>query len=96
MVDVARGAYEQLVTREWDERLRPVDPELVQRTSLHPADAHEALTRHIAALAPPASGTVSSALRQCQRRGKATLPRNTLCCHQHAVEVGLGVSQVQR
>jgi hypothetical protein len=51
MLDVVRRAYEQLVTREWDERLRPVDPEFVQRTSLHPADAHEALTRHIAALA---------------------------------------------
>jgi hypothetical protein len=43
--------YESLVTRGLQQRLARLDPDLVERMALDRADAHEVLTRHIAALA---------------------------------------------
>ncbi|MFI7647025.1 DUF3427 domain-containing protein [Micromonospora sp. NPDC049460] len=51
MTDLERGVYEHLITRELAGRLRHVDPALVQHHRLDPADAPDALARHIAALA---------------------------------------------
>jgi superfamily II DNA or RNA helicase/HKD family nuclease len=48
--ELARGAYEHLVTRSMADRLAVVDSDLVQRIDLDPADAHEVLARHVAAL----------------------------------------------
>jgi superfamily II DNA or RNA helicase/HKD family nuclease len=50
VTDLARGAYEHLVTRGLEARLERVDNDLVQRVALDPADADDLLTRHIAAL----------------------------------------------
>ena len=50
MTDLPLGIYEQLVTSDLDHRLRRVDPALVDRDALDPADGHEALARHIARL----------------------------------------------
>src|SRR5688572_30697064 len=50
MPDLARGVYEHLVTRWLDDRLRSLDSDLVSRGPLDPADAHEVLARHVAAL----------------------------------------------
>jgi hypothetical protein len=46
----ASGAYEHLVTDALDEDLRAVGADLISRRPLDPADAHETLARHIAAL----------------------------------------------
>ncbi|MEU4643013.1 DUF3427 domain-containing protein [Micromonospora sp. NPDC023814] len=51
MTDLERGIYEHLITRELADRLQHVDALLVQRDKLDPADAPDALARHIAALA---------------------------------------------
>ncbi|MEV5763602.1 DUF3427 domain-containing protein [Micromonospora sp. NPDC052213] len=51
MTDLGRGIYEHLITRELADRLRHVDPALVQHHKLDPADAPDTLARHIAALA---------------------------------------------
>ncbi|MGK5443242.1 DUF3427 domain-containing protein [Micromonospora sp. URMC 105] len=51
MTDLEQGIYEHLITRELAERLRNVDPALIQQAKLDPADAHDVLARHIAALA---------------------------------------------
>ncbi|MER7889278.1 DUF3427 domain-containing protein [Micromonospora sp. NPDC094482] len=51
MTDLARGIYDHLITRKLAEQLQRLDPALVDRTKLDPADTHEALARHIAALA---------------------------------------------
>lgn len=51
MEDVPAGLYENLVTTFLDRRLAAVAPDLLQLENLDPADAHEALTRHIAELA---------------------------------------------
>ncbi|MBO4208346.1 DUF3427 domain-containing protein [Micromonospora echinofusca] len=51
MTDLPRGSYEHLITQGLAERLRHVDPELIDRVDLEPADAHEPLARHIADLA---------------------------------------------
>lgn len=51
MADLVRGAYDQLITQELERQLRAIDPELVSRSPLDPADAHEALTRHVGQLA---------------------------------------------
>ncbi len=48
---MARGAYEQLITRELNRRLAALEPELVDRNPLDPGDAHDVLARHIALLA---------------------------------------------
>ncbi len=50
VTELVPGAYEHLVTRDLDARLAPLDPATVQRLALDPADAHEVLSRHIAAL----------------------------------------------
>ncbi|WP_412747791.1 DUF3427 domain-containing protein [Krasilnikovia sp. M28-CT-15] len=44
------GAYEHLITHALEDQLDGLDEDLVQRTGLDPADAHEVLARHIAAL----------------------------------------------
>ncbi|MGN9915366.1 DUF3427 domain-containing protein [Micromonospora palomenae] len=51
MTDLERGIYEHLITRQLAERLQHVDPTLVKQDKLDPADAHDVLSRHIAALA---------------------------------------------
>ncbi|SDY69209.1 Superfamily II DNA or RNA helicase [Micromonospora pattaloongensis] len=51
MTDLARGAYDTLVTQGLEKQLSGIDGELVQRTGLDPTDAHELLARHVAALA---------------------------------------------
>ncbi|MFI5927174.1 DUF3427 domain-containing protein [Micromonospora sp. NPDC051543] len=58
MTDLERGVYEHLITRELADRLQHVDPALIQRHDLDPADAHTALARHIAALAARALQSV--------------------------------------
>src|SRR5690606_31231416 len=47
---LAHGVYEHVVTEGLDRRLRPIEPARVRRVSLDPADTHELLTRHLAAL----------------------------------------------
>src|SRR4051794_28909485 len=51
VTELSLGVYEQLVTVWLEERLRSLDPQRVHRARLDPADAHEMLSRHIAALA---------------------------------------------
>ncbi|WP_204037736.1 DUF3427 domain-containing protein [Micromonospora qiuiae] len=51
MTDLERGVYEQLVTRDLADRLQHIDPALIQHAKLDPADAPDALARHIAILA---------------------------------------------
>lgn len=47
----APGLYERLVTNEFEQLLRAEwEPELLERARLDPADAHDVLARHIAAL----------------------------------------------
>ncbi len=50
MSELAYGAYEHLVTEGLDQRLKEVEPARLARGRLDPADAHETLSRHIAAL----------------------------------------------
>ncbi|MFD0733876.1 DUF3427 domain-containing protein [Planotetraspora mira] len=51
MSDLQPGVYEHLVTRELGALIRALpDDGLIDRRSLDPADAHEALARHLAAL----------------------------------------------
>jgi superfamily II DNA or RNA helicase/HKD family nuclease len=59
VTELGRGIYEHLITNELADRLRVIGPELVERTDLDPADAHEVLARHIAALARRALRAVS-------------------------------------
>ncbi|MBF9127479.1 DUF3427 domain-containing protein [Plantactinospora sp. S1510] len=51
MTELARGIYEHLITNELASKLQQVDPTLVQRDDLDPADADKVLARHIAGLA---------------------------------------------
>jgi HKD family nuclease len=51
MGDVPTGLYENLVTDRLTADLAETTPDVVQLGALDPADAHEPLTRHIAALA---------------------------------------------
>ncbi|MEW2381458.1 DUF3427 domain-containing protein [Micromonospora sp. NPDC047707] len=51
MTDLERGMYEHLITRDLANRLQHLDPALVQHANLDPADAPDALARHIATLA---------------------------------------------
>jgi superfamily II DNA or RNA helicase/HKD family nuclease len=53
------GLYERLVTTELDEALRSIDPGLLERGPLDPADAHEILARHVGAVARRALLSVS-------------------------------------
>ena len=47
MENLRAGIYEELVTEAIDQRLRALDPRLVDRGSLDPGDAHEVLARHL-------------------------------------------------
>ncbi|MBY8872326.1 DUF3427 domain-containing protein [Micromonospora sp. PLK6-60] len=51
MGDLEQGIYEHLITEELAKQLQHVDRHLVQDGKLDPADAHDLLARHIAALA---------------------------------------------
>ena len=51
MTDLPLGLYEQLVTEDLERRLQSVDPSLVDRDALDPADAHEVLAGHVGRLA---------------------------------------------
>ncbi|SCL34928.1 ATP-dependent helicase IRC3 [Micromonospora pallida] len=51
MTEPARGVYEHLITHELADRLRQVDPALVEHGELEPAEAPDILARHIASLA---------------------------------------------
>src|SRR3954447_25480158 len=68
MGDVPAGIYENLVTEDLRTKLDQIDPGLVQLGPLDPADAHEALTRHIAEL-------TSTALRQVGGDGPEAIGR---------------------
>ncbi|SIR93748.1 DUF3427 domain-containing protein [Micromonospora avicenniae] len=68
MTDVGRGVYEHLITRELADRLQHVDPILVKRDKLDPADAHHTLARHIAGLAARALRAVASGDDKLQRQ----------------------------
>jgi superfamily II DNA or RNA helicase len=50
MADLTPGIYERLVTNQLQLRLAELDAAFVDRGPLDPADAHEILARHIAAL----------------------------------------------
>src|SRR4051812_35860349 len=68
MAEVPAGIYEHLVTEDLRTRLHGVDADLIQIGPLDPADAHETLTRHIAAL-------TSTALRQVGGDGPEAISR---------------------
>ncbi|MFD0782533.1 DUF3427 domain-containing protein [Micromonospora azadirachtae] len=68
MTDLERGVYENLITRELADRLQHVDPALVQRNKLDPADVHQALARHIAAIAARALQAVPAGDDKLQRQ----------------------------
>jgi superfamily II DNA or RNA helicase/HKD family nuclease len=59
MTALPLGVYEDLVTNALELRIKAVAPDLVQRSSLEPADAHDVLSRHIAALTRRALRSVS-------------------------------------
>lgn len=50
MGDVPAGLYERLITDRFGKYLTSTDQDLIQLGTLDPADAHEALARHIAGL----------------------------------------------
>ncbi|MEU8020951.1 DUF3427 domain-containing protein [Micromonospora haikouensis] len=50
MADLRLGLYEHLLTRRIANQLHHLDPARVQHHPLDPADAHQPLTRHLAAL----------------------------------------------
>jgi HKD family nuclease len=56
--ELVPGVYEQLVTARLSDALRAVDPELIEREGLDPADAHVVLARHLGALAQRALRSV--------------------------------------
>src|SRR4051812_32843781 len=47
MTDLSPGIYERLITNELQIRLAQLDPALVDRDPLDPADAYEVLARHL-------------------------------------------------
>ncbi|MEV6601424.1 DUF3427 domain-containing protein [Actinoplanes sp. NPDC051346] len=51
MEDLLAGAYEHLITRRLQRDLRGTDAELIAREDLDPADSHEVIGRHLAAIA---------------------------------------------
>src|SRR3954470_5971370 len=51
MGDVPAGLYEHLLTNKLQRQLSSTEEDLLQLGALHPADAHDTLTRHIALLA---------------------------------------------
>src|SRR5438105_873489 len=68
MGDLPAGIYEHLVTQKVRAGLDEIDSDLVQLGSLDPADAYQALTRHIADL-------ISNALRQVGGDGPEAISR---------------------
>src|SRR4051794_7678467 len=68
MGDVRTGIYERLVTAELADQLATTDASLVQLSALDPAEAHEALTRHIA-------GVVGRVLRTASGDDQAAVAR---------------------
>src|SRR3954447_7608169 len=68
MGDVPAGIYEHLVTQKLRTGLDEIDADLVQLGSLDPADAYQALTRHIADL-------TSNALRRVGGDGPEAISR---------------------
>ncbi|MGA3562126.1 DUF3427 domain-containing protein [Melissospora conviva] len=59
MEDLEPGIYEHFVTRDLVSKLQQLDPSLIQQATLDPADAVDALARHVAALARRALHVVS-------------------------------------
>jgi hypothetical protein len=55
---LSTGIYERLVTNELQRRLEELDAALVDRTVLHPVDAHEILSRHLATIIRRALGSI--------------------------------------
>ncbi|AGZ46677.1 DUF3427 domain-containing protein [Actinoplanes friuliensis] len=51
MTDLSAGAYERIITRGLERQLAAFDKDLVDRLELDPADSHEVLGRHLAAIA---------------------------------------------
>ncbi|WP_369134653.1 DUF3427 domain-containing protein [Modestobacter sp. I12A-02662] len=68
MGDLRTGIYEHLVTSELADRVSATDASLVQLATLDPAEAHEALTRHVA-------GVVNRALRTAGGDDQAAVAR---------------------
>ena len=71
MREPSRGIYEQLVTSGLDEALRRIDPSLVSRGPIDPADGYEILARHLAdlsrrALREVGDGEASGLVRQVE------------------------------
>jgi hypothetical protein len=67
MARLAPGIYERLVTHKLEKELRLLEPELLRRARLDPADAHEVLARHVAALARRALRAAADAADQRER-----------------------------
>jgi superfamily II DNA or RNA helicase/HKD family nuclease len=59
VTDLTEGAYEHVITRGIEQQLGFIDPALVARAELDPADSHEVLSRHITALTERALKAVS-------------------------------------
>lgn len=68
MTELGRGIYEHLITYGLAGQLDGIGSELVERTDLDPADAHEVLGRHIAALTTRALRAVSGSDRESLAR----------------------------
>ncbi|WP_448616207.1 DUF3427 domain-containing protein [Modestobacter sp. URMC 112] len=68
MGDVRTGIYQHLMTTELADQLSATDASLVQLSTLDPAEAHEALTRHIA-------GVVGRVLRTAGGDDQAAVAR---------------------
>ncbi|MFY1700608.1 DUF3427 domain-containing protein [Micromonospora sp. WMMA1923] len=58
MTDLGPGIHEHLITRQLATRLQRIDPDLIQRAQLDPADAPDLLARHLAGLARRAINAV--------------------------------------
>ncbi len=51
MTELARGAYEHVVTKGLERQLLRIDQDLIATMPLDPADSHEVLSRHIGVIA---------------------------------------------
>ncbi|GAB3138960.1 DEAD/DEAH box helicase [Micromonospora sonneratiae] len=80
MTDLPPGIYEHLITDDLADRLRSIDPGLVQRIGLDPADADEVLTRHIA-------GLVRRAIRAVPNSDRNRLARQVEVANQIAAAI---------
>ncbi|MGK5112018.1 DUF3427 domain-containing protein [Geodermatophilus sp. CPCC 205506] len=81
MGDAPIGLYEHLVTERLTGELAATEPDLIQLGSLDPADAHEALTRHITELA-------SRALRAAGGSDSAAINRQVDLANQIVAAIG--------